>query len=195
MSYLSQSFVARAAALQARLVDGYVWHNAIWMAFPGRPDDARSFLFRVDLMNGGFRVLLLSEQKPEPTADFSWQTKAVSEGFLDYGAYHFQLKANPTMRRSTDGRRLAIYDEIRLRDWVARKAEDGGFEVDAGALQVSAPLDETFIRNGQRGKHVAVDFAGVLRVLDRGRFAKTFHSGIGSAKGFGYGMLMLQPIH
>lgn len=194
MSYLSQALIPKPEALQERLVDGYAWHNAIWSAFPGRPDDARDFLFRLDLLNGGFRVLLLSAQKPLPTEVFSWQTKSVSEGFLEHDTYRFQLKANPTLRRSADKRRLAIYDEAQLRDWLTRKAATAGFEVDPDTLQVGAPLDETFVRNGRRGKHVAVDFTGMLRITDRQLFSETFHSGIGSAKGFGYGMLMLQPI-
>lgn len=195
MSYLSQSMIPAAAALNARLTDGYAWHCAIWEAFPDRPDDARDFLFRVDPRDGTFRVLLLSGRKPASTPVFTWQTKAVAPGFLEQGAYRFQLKANPTMRRSADKRRLAIYDPALLRDWLKRKASAAGFDLDDDLLDIGAPMDETFVKDGRRVKHVAVEFAGVLRVVDRERFAAAFHSGIGSAKGFGYGLLMLQPIH
>lgn len=195
MRYLSQVVVPIAAALKAGLADGYAWHQAIWKAFPDRPDDARDFLFRVDRKDGGFRVLLLSEEKPRPETCFAWQTKEVSSSFLAHSAYHFQVRANPTMRRSADKRRLAIYDESRLREWLTRKAEASGFTVDPETLTVGAPLDETFSKDGKFGKHVAVDFEGVLQVTDRDRFIQTFNTGIGSAKGFGYGLLMLQPLH
>ena len=195
MSYLSQALIPYASALDAKLTDGYAWHAAIWQAFPGRPDDARDFLFRTDRRADGFRVLLLSEHQPAPTAAFVWQTKEVSPSFLAHAAYRFQLKANPTMRRSADGKRRAIFDETKLRAWLTRKAESAGFAVDADSLEVGAPMDETFVRDGQRGKHVAVDFAGVLHVTDRTRFIQCFNTGIGSAKGFGYGLLTLQPIH
>lgn len=195
MRYLSQAMLPHTAALQARLTDGYAWHTAIWQAFPGRPDDARDFLFRTDSLEGGFRVLLLSEHKPLPTEGFAWQTKAVSDAFLQHAAYRFQLKANPTMRRSEDHRRLAIDDETNLRAWLVRKAEAAGCAVDSDTLEVGAAMDETFVKDGRRGKHVAVDFAGLLHVTDREHFIQTFHTGIGSAKGFGYGLLMLQPIH
>jgi len=195
VSYLSQSIIPAAIALNARLTDGYAWHTAIWQAFPGRPDDARDFLFRVDPRGDVFRVLLLSGQKPASTDVFAWQTKAVSPSLLEQGAYRFQLKANPTMRRSADKRRLAIYDPAQLRDWLKRKASAAGFALDDDLLDIGAPMDETFVKDGHRVKHVAVEFAGVLRVVDRERFTAAFHSGIGSAKGFGYGLLMLQPIH
>ena len=195
MRYLSQAMIPLAAALKAALVDGYAWHQAIWKAFPDRPDDARDFLFRVDRKDGGFRVLLLSEEKPQPEAWFAWQTKEVGLSFLSRTAYHFQVRANPTMRRSADKRRLAIYDESRLREWLSRKAEASGFEVDPDTLTIGAPRDETFRKDGKFGKHVTVDFEGILRVTDHDRFAQAFNSGIGSAKGFGYGLLMLQPLH
>jgi CRISPR system Cascade subunit CasE len=195
MSYLSQARISYAVALDAKLTDGYAWHCAIWKAFPERPDDARDFLFRMDRREDGFRALLLSEHAPVPTAVFAWQTKEVSPSFLGHDTYRFQLKANPTLRRSADKRRLAIYDEVKLRAWLTRKAESAGLAVDADALEVGVPVNEMFDKNGHRVKHVAVDFAGVLRVTDRNRFTHSFRSGIGSAKGFGYGLLMLQPIH
>ena len=195
MSYLSQALIPYASALDAKLTDGYAWHAAIWQAFPGRPDDARDFLFRTDRRPDGFRVLLLSEHQPAPTAAFVWQTKEISPTFLAYAGYRFQLKVNPTMRRSADGKRLAIYDETKLRIWLARKAETAGFTIDPESLEVGAPTEEMFNKDGRRGKHVAVDFAGVLNVTDRVRLTQCFNTGIGSAKGFGYGLLMLQPIH
>ena len=195
MSHLSQAFVPFAAAADARLTDGYAWHQAIWQAFPGRADDARDFLFRVDRRKEGFRVLLLSAYAPEATDVLAWQTKAVGPSFLTHDFYRFQLKANPTMRRSADKRRLAIYDETRLRDWIKRKASTGGFALVDDLLDIGAPVDESFVKDGRRGKHVAVDFAGVLRVTDRSRFTTSFNTGIGSAKGFGFGLLMLQPLH
>lgn len=193
MTYLSQTLIPQADALHAGCVDGYAWHRAIWETFPDRPDADRDFLFRVDPANRAFRVLLLSSAKPAPLPWLTWQTKAVSPAFLEHAAYRFQLKANPTMRRSSDGRRLGIYDETRLRDWMVRKAGENGFRL-ADDLVVGAPMDEIFVRHGARGKHVAIDFTGVLEVADRDRFQAAFTHGIGAAKSFGFGLLMLQPL-
>jgi len=195
MNHLSQAIVPFALAADAKLTDGYAWHQAIWQAFPGRADDARDFLFRVDRRKEGFRVLLLSAYAPEATDVLAWQTKAVGPSFLTHDFYRFQLKANPTFRRKEDRRRLAIYDETRLRDWIKRKASTGGFALVDDLLDIGAPVDESFVKDGRRGKHVAVDFAGVLRVTDRSRFTTSFNTGIGSAKGFGFGLLMLQPLN
>ncbi|MCK5806428.1 MAG: type I-E CRISPR-associated protein Cas6/Cse3/CasE, partial [Lentisphaeria bacterium] len=118
----------------------------------------------------------------------------VADSFLTHDAYRFQLRANPTMRRNADRRRLGIYGEDRLREWMKRKADQHGFEILADSLVVGAPIDETFVRDRKRGKHVAVDFGGMLEVRDRAAFIHAFEAGIGSAKAFGFGLLMLRAV-
>jgi CRISPR system Cascade subunit CasE len=53
---------------------------------------------------------------------------------------------------------------------------------------------ESFDAKGRRGLHNAVEFRGILTVTDPARFRETFARGIGSAKGFGFGMLALAPV-
>lgn len=194
MIHLSQAFVHKQTAARHRLRDSYAWHRAIWTLFPDRPDGNRDFLFRLDDRRTEIRLLLLSRRSPVLPDWGRWNHREVSNGFLDHAAYRFQLKANPVMRRNADRRRVGIYDEPRLRDWIQRKGRDHGFDVAADDLSPAAPMEETFVREGRRGKHLAVDFSGRLRVTDRDAFRRAFQSGIGPAKAFGFGMLMLQPV-
>jgi CRISPR system Cascade subunit CasE len=55
-------------------------------------------------------------------------------------------------------------------------------------------VTETFVKKNKKGKHITVDFGGVLEVKKRERFKQAFLEGIGTAKAFGYGLLVLQPI-
>ena len=192
--HLSRITLGRSQAVTMRMSDSYAWHQALWKAFPRRDDEARDFLFRIDDVGRDFQVMLLSASEPELPVWGHWELKRVAPSFLDYQTYAFQLRANPTMRRSKDRRRLAIYQEQRLVDWLQRKAGNHGFEVSGDSLVVGAPMDESFIRGNQRGKHVSVDFHGMLKVTNRSLFQETFQKGIGSAKAFGFGMLMLQPV-
>ena len=194
MLYLTKIEVSLNEAARNRIRDAYSWHRMLWQAFPGASGQRRDFLFRVDNQGAAFRVLLLSGRRPDPPHWGSWQTKPVAESFLEHRAYRFQLRANPTMRRASDKRRLAIYHQERLRKWMARKAESSGFAIVDGSLAVGAPIDQYFIRNGRRGKHVSVEFSGALEVSQRPLFRQAFARGIGSAKAFGFGLLMLQPI-
>lgn len=194
--FLSEAIIDAASALASKLADSYAWHQAIWDAFPGRSNATRDFLFRVDLRGKSYRVLLLSAVKPGATRLFQWRTTVVTAAFLSHAKYRFELKANPTYRRSSDHRRLAIFGEEDLKKWIDRKAAAAGFTIIPATLRLTAPQCADFREGNQRmGRHGFVNFQGVLEVENRELFTQAFFKGIGSAKGFGYGLLMLQPIH
>jgi CRISPR system Cascade subunit CasE len=201
MSYVSQIRVDKAEAARLRLRDSYAWHGKLWQAFPGRDGAPRTFLFRVDDRHDYFRVLLLSPGAPLHQAWGTWEIKAIGESFLAHERYRFQLRANPTVKRvvrgdegnvKKNGRRTGIYDADGLRAWMERKAKQSGFEL----LQCGAgpAIPSFFVKDGRRGKQIAVDFEGALRVTDSAVFKGAFQAGIGPAKAFGFGLLMLQPI-
>jgi len=201
MTYLTQILVGKPEALRSALCDSYAWHQALWQAFPGRNGEMRDFLSRVDDLGDRFRVYLLSDTEPSCQQWGEWSTREVASGFLDRSTYRFELRANPTVKRvvreesgsrKKNGRRTAIYDDVGLRKWLAGKATQCGFEV--VAVDVGAPIPQPFRRRGGAGKHVRVDYRGVLRVQDRPCFRSAFKHGIGPAKAFGFGMLVLQPL-
>ena len=194
MSYLSQIRVDNRAKSKYGLWDSYAWHRAIWNLFPGREDEERNFLFRVDPGRTEARLLLLS---PAPPCLPEWgegRTKKISPEFLTHPAYHFQVKTNPTKRSMESGKRVGIYSDADLLAWIERKSETCGFAVARDSLAMRPPMAEYFNRNGEKGKHVSVDYRGVLEVTAKERFEYAFYNGIGPAKAFGFGMLMLQPV-
>ncbi len=201
MSYLSQVRVGKGEAARLRLGDPYAWHQRLWRAFPGKDGKPRNFLFRVDDKHEFFRVLLLSPEPPVVPNWGSWEVKKVADGFLSHDRYLFQVRANPTIKRvvrdtagerKKNGRRTGIYDFDGLHSWIGRKAQHAGIEI----LDCSPgpPIHSYFVKDSRRGKHIAVDFQGLLRVKDRAAFEKAFRAGIGPAKAFGFGLLMLQPV-
>ncbi len=52
-----------------------------------------------------------------------------------------------------------------------------------------------FRKKGKPGYHGGVQFRGTLEVTDREYFSKTYQAGIGSAKSFGFGLLLLAPLN
>jgi len=193
MTFLSQLFINKTDAARRRISDSYAWHQVIWKSFMNCDGKPRFFLFRIDDAGTQFKLLLLSKTKPSSDNFGNWQIKTVSPDFLGHQYYRFQIKANPTMRRASDRRRIGIYSEDRLREWIEKKAEKNGFKIEPNSLIIGTPMDEVFVRNRTRGKHISVDFQGALNVFDLEAFRTAFEKGIGSAKSFGYGMLMLQP--
>ncbi len=198
MRYLSRISVDYKTVAQCRLQDSYAWHRALWKSF--HDIDKRNFLFRVEPKEEHCRIYLLSVKKPNPLTWklWEWEVKAISESFLNHSTYHFQLCANPTIKQKQSGRkngiRIPICGKQELSEWLERKANSGGISVDTDFLQISPPVNQPFYKNRIRGNHKRVDFQGVLNVEDREKFKESFNQGIGSAKAFGFGMLVLQPI-
>lgn len=193
-TFLSQTKLSWSWALKHGLGDPYQLHQWIWDALPNDPEAKRDFLFRSDVSNGQLKVLLLAARIPLSNAGVVWETTEVSSTFLGHGTYQFRLRANPTFRRSSDHRRLAIFDEGKVRAWFTRKLTDAGCDIQS--LKTSAPRRIQFLKGGDMRPGIlsAVDATGVLVVRNEVAFRAAFDAGFGPAKGFGFGLLLLQPI-
>jgi CRISPR system Cascade subunit CasE len=150
--------------------------------------------------------------------------KEIASSFLSYRYYAFDLRANPVkkiVQRGTDGetllqpngkrrqgKRVPLVTSEELRAWLIRKGKvrcrnketgldvPGGFRiVEENPLDISPVVENHFRRKEQSGYHAGAQFRGTLEVTDRECFIESYYSGIGSAKGFGFGLLLLAPIN
>jgi len=208
MSWLAKMFIEPELAMQQRLqlTDGYALHQVAWQTFPGLDDQPRAFLSRLDSAPDGYTLLLLSRaHRPERLAwcpETCWQVKPITPAFLQRRYYRFDLRANPTRnvvkldatgKPTKNGRRKPITRLDEQTDWLQRKAMDSGFTI-VEAPEIGFCQDQVFRKRSGHGVHTGVRFRGVLEVTNWQRFEEAFYKGIGSAKGFGFGMLLLQPI-
>jgi CRISPR system Cascade subunit CasE len=177
-----------------RIRDSYDWHQRIWDLFVGQDGKRRDFLFRVDRLEEAFRVMVLSRSqptKPDWCREGCFKAKTVQASYFGHERYQFSLLANPT--KKLGGKRLALSaDDLLI--WMERKAATGGFIVETATLQIIPRGREYFRKNGIRGAHKSVEFRGVLTVTDPEQFKSSVTQGIGSAKAFGFGLLLLAPI-
>jgi CRISPR system Cascade subunit CasE len=116
----------------------------------------------------------------------------------------FRLKANPTFKKTTikengdkHKSRLGIFEEDDQRKWLANKLNL------AGAALVSVNILNRQFMHGklftepQKEKRIpflCVQFDGVLQVKNPGELVKTIYAGIGTSKGFGFGLLSLARV-
>lgn len=128
---------------------------------------------------------------------------------------------NPRLGSVAAGKRVALCSEGDQLRWLLRKAGQGGFRVPGEWVSKKEPgrrtadwgpdfadgdwypnfrvdvAPEGRDRNdkpGHRdGAFVAVRFEGVLEVTDPELFVKTIQDGVGSAKGYGFGLLSVAP--
>lgn len=208
MTYVTQVTLDLASAVRHGLRDNYDWHQAVWKAFPGRDGEPRDFLTRLDQRREGFRLLIVSPARPVrpewcPADENSWKTKPIPETHFTRAQYAFQLCANPTRKVSKqradgsltkNGRRVPLNKREELVEWITRKGVQGGFAVDETTLRTFARGREYFNKKSQSGLHSAVEFQGVLTVSDPAKFHETFTRGVGPAKAFGFGLLVIAPL-
>lgn len=206
MVYLTQLEISYEAAARLYIHDRYDWHQRVWECFPGRDGKERDFLTRVDQIGNGFRVLIVSPVKPV-RPDWcpidSWRgTKPISEDYFNHRRYRFCLCANPTKKVAGEkqgggfkknGRRVPLRARTELVTWIRRKGEQAGFRVEEDSLRTLRRGTEYFTRKSRQGLHNVVEFQGILEVVDHQRFREGFVKGIGSAKAFGFGLLMIIP--
>ena len=212
ISYLTRALISPQTIASRGIRDTYTWHQLVWQAFPGRDGEVRDFLTRLDDKQGGAQVLIVSPREPvRPSwvgADDVWETKAIPQTYFIARHYRFQLRANVTKKlvkldengkmRST-GKRVALTKREDILKWLHRKGEQGGFVIpDDDAIELSTDIQKFSKKprqgDSKLGTHGVVDFTGVLEVADPPQFHATFSKGMGSAKAFGFGLLVLAPI-
>jgi CRISPR system Cascade subunit CasE len=81
-------------------------------------------------------------------------------------------------------------------EWLASKAERTGFRVDPGFVRVEGYRQHQLRkgRNKQPIRLSTMDFTGILTVSDPDLFMTALFEGIGPAKGFGCGLLLIRRV-
>jgi CRISPR system Cascade subunit CasE len=160
-------------------------------------------------------LLIVSPREPNRPDWLSgadiWETKPIPPAYFQARRYRFQLRANPTHKpvKDKDGnyiadakkrKRRAVTGEAELTAWLRRKGEAGGFRlVESASLVTWSEMQhfEKHLPGGIqcRGVHAAVDFSGIIEITDSATFlTAAFAKGIGSAKAFGFGLLVIAPL-
>jgi CRISPR system Cascade subunit CasE len=207
MTWLARMEIDAETAFAAGVTDNYDWHQRLWHCFPGQPDRNRDFLTRIDTLEGAFRLWVLSPSEPacpDWCAPGGFSVREIAPSFLSHRYYAFDLRANPVKclvqrneqgQRTHRGKRVPLIRPEELRAWIDRKGEAGGFRIMADKpLEIGPVVKSHFRKREHAACHGGVQFRGVLEVIDPRTFAQTYYAGVGSAKGFGFGLLLLAPV-
>ena len=199
----------RCRQVQAELRSPYEMHRTLSKAFEegDMAQAAARCLFRAEEdPQGAIRLLVQSKTAPE------WDRLTVPPNYLrlppqikpfrpvvqNGQLLAFRLRANPTKRLAAkrDGRaqgdRVGLYTEEDRHAWLARQAEAHGFrlEMATGTSEEQAACPT----RGRTAVFSAVRFEGILCVTEAKTFLAALASGIGSGKGFGFGLLSVSRL-
>lgn len=203
----ARAFVARSS------LDGYGLHQALWRLFRAEPGTLRDFLYRV-IDNAEQPAFYVVSKRP-PIADSRiWQVHS-----RDYAPHLqvgdqlvFSLRANPTVKRApAPGTRSVRHDVVmnaRHRHsaepnstedlyhqagatWLSRRAMAAGFQIER--IRVDGYRRHQLYKRGKAPiVFGTLDFEGLLTVVEPTEFCQTLMNGIGSAKSFGCGLLLVR---
>ena len=189
------------------MISPYQLHQAIYHAFP--KDGAGRVLYRIDENQriGTISLLVQSEKEPD------WQkAEYLTLCLIDKAEFHsftpdlksgrtlfFRLRANPSVKKQADGKkngyRVGLIQENDQLAWLNRKAEGGGFSIiSCRIIPERIAHDDRSRAANDKLRHFAVCYEGLLKVTDETLFSETVENGIGSAKGFGFGLMSLAPL-
>ncbi len=191
----------------------YEWHQKIWRLFSNHPESKRNFLFScMDRQSGrNISALLFSTEKPERIKSEEITLLGESKSMVDLSfqqgqQLRFRLTANPTkvVTEQTEKKRkirVPLIKQEQQEDWLKRKL-DGLAVIESMASQNEVPV--YFNQKGRGGKIVPVTFEGILKVVDPEKFKEQIYkkynekgeyvAGIGPAKAFGCGLMLVRKI-
>jgi len=218
MMYLSRLILnPRTRRVQRELANPYELHRTVMRGFPESLPSGERVLFRIDTdaRTGTPTLLVQSHHAPDwcglagrtgylleppalpPAVGENPAVKAFELTLARGQLLAFRLRANPTVKRQ--GKRHGLLKEEEQRAWLQRKARQGGFRIIAVTVvqESNTHASITSREPEQAGQHhgtfLAVRFEGTLQVTDPEALWRTVQQGIGSAKGFGFGLLSLAP--
>lgn len=193
--YLSRLIIVQSRIALSWLGNPYRVHQRLCK---GVEKDPR-FLFRIEELNGRTQILVQSHQKPDWLEAFrdlnvlleEPQWKVYNPSFVMNQTLRFRLLANPTVKRN--GKRLGLFNTDEQRAWLVRKMKYAGtqlitFQTNPRGMSYS---HKNTPKDSGCQTHYGVLFDGFLCVRNPLEFRAALESGIGSAKGYGFGLFSI----
>ncbi len=202
--------------------NAYREHQHLWRLFEADADAERDFLFRREQPASGFpRFYLLSGRLPQHSNNV-WQieTKDYRPTIHAGQQLAFSLRVNPIVtRRDAQGKqcRHDVVMDLKHRtvfktlpvnerpllntlvqqaglEWLQKCAERHGFSFVSGQVLVESYQQHRAAKKGGQKpiRYSTLDFSGLLTVTDAELFQQALTNGIGPAKAFGCGLLLVR---
>lgn len=222
MMYFSRICMTPKALPWVLSASEYGLHRAVWTLFGDSQDRERDFLYRRDDKGSMPRFLCLSQRPPQSADGFSVETKPFEPKLKAGQVLEFSVRVNPVRTEWVDGkqkRRDVVMDHKKKLEaqgvptekrpsgaamaqeagvaWFLARAGKWGLEADEGSLMAGGYHVLDFTKDGRgerrRVRLATLDISGVVEVRDPALLAEALRKGIGPAKGFGCGLMLLKP--
>ena len=194
----------------------YGLHQWMWKFFGDAPDAKRDFIFRRHDLDGLPRIYVVSARPPAaPGSDWEVRSRAYAPQPTAGQRLSFVLCANPVVsKKSADGKSRrhdvvmqakkdasaaervwnpALVEQACLA-WLRTRAAGAGFELIGATVGAYQPQQSRKRGQDQAIQFSSVEFSGELVVCDPTAFQRTLLEGLGHAKAFGCGLMLVKAI-
>lgn len=221
MSFITRAALHPSRGVQRSLISllldaskGDAAHRLVWTLFGGA-DARRDFLYR-EIASGEF--LIVSAREPiDPAGIWRLETKPYAPALTAGQRLAFSLRANPALRvrrdrdKSGRGKRAdAVMHVKKARAkgepfdreaqaaaalaWLVARGDRLGVRFDADRCAATAYSARRIAREGARDAAFhTVDYEGALTVVHSGALQAALTGGVGAAKAYGCGLLLIRP--
>jgi len=202
--------LSRADVKALKITDAYSLHIAVYSLYDDiRTEDEKQKSVPSGILYAdkggdfhGRKILMLSNRQPNLPEHGKLELKKITDRFLDYENYQFEVIVNPTKRDNKTGKLLAIKkltddDEStrqKIAKWFVDKAPQWGFTVSPEHLEVREVEVKRFKKGGHEVTQAQAKVLGGLTVTDKATFVQSFQHGIGRGRAFGCGLLQIVPM-
>lgn len=194
----------------------YREHQVLWRLFNNNPDAERDFIYRYEPIRNTPAYYIVSKRKPVDSSGlWNIQIKNYSPIIKVGQCFSFILRVNPVKTKRGKRHDIVMHEKynmdyknldksVRLSqqeliekvgyEWLDSRALDSGFSIDDTAVRIDGY--QPHISGRKKGKkeirYSTMDFQGTLEVVNIEAFEKTLMKGIGKAKSFGCGLLLIR---
>lgn len=194
----------------------YALHQLVWKIMSYSPDQKRDFLFRHRSSEGLPEFLVMSSQRPQPNDDlWSIETKKYTVSVNKGDVFNFSLRCNPviTPTEREPGKRPFRLDAVQFTKrqaiaenrrfsnseiiqeaavaWLNRRTDSKGLIFNESSIIVEKYAVHPHPKD--RDKNISLlDVSGILTVSNEDLFVSALKEGIGHARAWGYGLLLIQ---
>ncbi len=200
--------------------NAYYEHQCLWGLFPESPDASRDFIYRGEVRHLTRVYYMVSSRQPQPSSEWLVETRPYQPKIIAGDQLAFSLRVNPVITRKNAVGKPQRHDVVMNTkkemdyaalsaasrppmgaviqqagiQWLENRKEKYGFEFDPESVIVERYDQHQAYKQGNKGaiRYSSMDFSGVLTVVDSELFSQTLMHGVGPAKAFGCGLLLVR---
>lgn len=214
--YISRMVLSEHSVFKEIFASGYALHQAVWDLFADGPDRDRDFLYRLDAVGKLPMVYAVSERKPQDakciwlieSKDYTPQVKAGMR-------LGFTVRVNPVCKKEGKRHDVVMDAKYKMRTaspeqakrkaaqeiiaeacgkWIDERAEKNGFKLVQFRSDGYQQMRLYKKNGGEPIRYSTVDITGALEVINEKFFTDMLFGGLGPAKGFGCGLMLVRKI-